>query len=193
MSETLALPLLFDAVAARFALDESPVVFEYGWKEAAKQLNQGPDGAARIVFVPGDEKFKLGKDLPVDKPGRNPRSLGTLEELFTVFIWAVDATATTERAQASAARKLYDQWYRAAYLATHTDGDNGLGPLTIVDQRWNKEKIESSFGAEIIVTATIQAAILDEADDVTTESDHVGFRGPLVELGETQMIITPTP
>jgi hypothetical protein len=195
MSETLVLPLLFDAVVAQFAADDEDTAFSFGWKEATKQINQGPGGANRIVFAPGDEAATLGKDLPPDKPGRNPRSLATLEELFTVYVWAVDATdaatLNNERAQYSAARKLYDKWRRAAYLATHTDGDTGLGPMTIVSAKWDLEKVERRFGAQIIVVASIQCAVLDVADFETTAADHVQFQGPITELDTSlQMTIT---
>jgi hypothetical protein len=194
MTSVLATELLFDAVQAEFTADESTVQFAWGQKEVAKQINQGPGGANRIVFVTGDESSNIGKIGAPDKPGRNPRPLYTLDELFTVHLWAVDGSAlNVERAQESAARKLLDKWLRAIYLATHTDGDTGLGPVAFVSLKWNRNKIERPYGAAIICVATIGAPILDIADDQTTESDHVGFRGPLVELGETQMLITPAP
>lgn len=198
MSEVFALPLLFDAVSAILATDVVPApAMAFGWKEAAKQINQGSGRANRIVFAPGDEVFGFGKDLPPDKPGRNPKPLATEEELFTVYIWAVDRTDTSERAQYEAARLLYDGWRRAMYLATHTDGDFGIGPMSIVSQRWNKgnqkNMIERPYGAEIIAVCTVNAMVPDVQDVELTDADNVGSVTTVHELTTvTRMVVTPT-
>jgi hypothetical protein len=198
MSEVLALPLLFDAVSAILATDVTPApTLAFGWKEAAKQINQGTGRANRIVFAPGDESYGFGRDLPPDKPGRNPRPLATEEELFTVFIWAVNRSDVSERAQYEAARFLYDGWRRAMYLVTHTDGDTGIGPMTILSQRWNKgaggKMVERPFGAEIIAVCSVQAMVPDLADAELTAADNVASDTTVHELTTvTRMVVTPT-
>lgn len=198
MSEVFALPLLFDAMSAILAADViPPPTMKFGWKEVAKQINQGTGRANRIVFAPGDEHFEFGKDLAPDKPGRNPRPLATEEELFTAYIWAVDnSDRNNERLQYEAARALYDAWRRALYLATHTDGDNGIGPAAVVMQRWSKsgDRLERPFGAEIIAVCTVQAMVPDIADDELGEADNVGSITTVHELlTTTRMVVTPTP
>lgn len=188
----LALPLLFNAVRAQFVADDSDAVVVFGWKEVAKQINQGPGGANRIVFKPGDKSNKGGPVLAPDKPGRNPRPLYTLNELFDVYIWAVDARALDdELAQVEAARLLHDQVLRALYLVTHTDGDKGLGPVAFGDWQWNKGPIERPFGAEIIQPCSIAAMVPDAVDLETTEADHVTARIPVVSQGVTMTIEAP--
>jgi len=192
VSEVLASHLLFDALKAQFAVDDLTTAFAWGRKEEAKQINQGPGGANRIVFAPGNETGDFGAVLAPDKPGRNPRPLATVDELGTFWLWAVSPDVNTERAQDRAARILYDQWLRAVYLVTHTDGDAGLGPVRIVSQHWNLDKIERSFGREIIVVVAIAAMVPDESFFETTEVDGIRANVPVLENGVSMTIIAPT-
>lgn len=160
---TLALPYLFDAVVARFALDAAaldppvaPVPQAFGWREPAKRT-----GALRIVWVPGDdESGDMGEVAAARNPGGNPRPLATLNELFTVYLEAVDLDAPeNERAQYIAARELYDAWLRAVYLAVH-------GAFAIQGQTWVTEKSVRRYGATIRVLCTVEAMVPDATNEL---------------------------
>jgi len=162
VGEVLALPLLFDAVKAGFAAELPDVSVVFGLKEVTKQINQGSGGANRVVFAPGDLSGKFADDLPPHGIGREPRPLATELEYFTVWIWGVDSSdLNDERKQYTAARLLYDVWRRAIYNATHTDGDNGVGPVVIYGQEWNIKRVERKWGAEIVAVCSVQAMVPD--------------------------------
>mgnify|MGYP000101882798 CR=1 FL=1 len=150
MSDTLALEALHDAVVARFTADATPCTLLFGWKERAQQAI-----APRIVMVPGDETGALGEWLPARQPGRNPRSLGTLGELFHVVISAQDPTAPeNDRAQYKVTRLLFDAWWRAAFLFAGAR-------LQLVAARWLVDRITRRFGGGMVVTCSYEAMIPD--------------------------------
>lgn len=151
MADTLALEALYDAVVAQFAADGTIAKQPFGWREVAKY----PVGA-RIAWVPGDPRFNVGADGPARNPGRNPRPIGTLHELFQCVISANDPSAPEdERAQYKATRLLYDAWRRAVYLAAR-------GTFTIESQEWLGDKTQRRFGTAIRVVCSIEAMIPDE-------------------------------
>lgn len=92
-------------------------VFQFGTREPAKRGD-----VYRVVFVPGDESGNAGALVAPRNPGRNPRPLHTLDELFTVYVEAFDSSAgkpEIELAQWKAARILWDAVIRAIYLSAH--------------------------------------------------------------------------
>ena len=146
-----ALPTLFDAVVARFDTDSTNVDQAFGWREPQKHKGE----RARIVWVPGDEGGNVGDIRSARNPGGNPRSIGTLGELFTVYIAANDPRAPeNERAQYEATRALFDAWFRAAYLAAH-------GTFAVTSATWNTSKNERRHGAEMICVCWVEALIPD--------------------------------
>jgi len=151
-----ALLQLFDAVVARFTLDNTVCVNLFGWRTPQQKSVTGN----RICWVPGDDGELGGVTWANSRPGQNPRSLGTLGELFTVWIRAADATdpamLENERVQYEAARTLFDAWYRAVYLHAH-------GTFTVESSEWMIEQNERRYGAGIRVVCSIQAKIPDEA------------------------------
>lgn len=165
MAIVLALPRLFDLVKAYVQLRAPTCACEFGWREPAK-WNAGADGK-RIVFMPGDLSGKLGKELPARQPGRLPRPLATLGELFTVYISAYDSTGPRdERKQYQAARELYDLFRSAMHAAAY-------GTVTVEDPAWNRSKTEHQSGAEIVVVCAVEAMVPDAAD-VDTEETTTG-------------------
>lgn len=165
MSDELAVEHVFDSVVARFASDAAaedppatPVPQSFGWREPFKRT-----GTTRIVWVPGDDSSSdLGAILPAREPGREPRRpLATLAELVTVYVEAVDLSdAENERAQYRAARRLFDAWFRAVYLAAR-------GAFSIRSSRWVDDKNLRRYGAALRTVIAIDAMIPDEALEST--------------------------
>ncbi len=157
MAVILALPRLFDAVIERFADEGTNIPNVFGWKQRARQGTSN-----RIVWVPGDESDSLGEVGAARDPGRNPRSLATLSEFFTVDIEAVDPTdSEDERDQYQAARLLFDAWWRAVYFAAR-------GTVTLVSASWIDVKRERRYGAGIRVVCALEAMIPDTEYEVAS-------------------------
>lgn len=162
----LALELLFDRVTARFE-GETPgrVEAAFGWKESARQTADRP----RIVWMPGDPQGGLGALKAPRRPGRTTRPLVTLDELFTVKLWAQDRSAPdSERAQYRAVRLLYDDWMRhvqRVVWALVDDGEapDGFGGISIISQRWDRKRTESQLGAALWVVGAIPAMVPDDS------------------------------
>lgn len=124
----------------------------FGWREPFVVV----DGtASRIVWVPGDDG-KLGDIEPARSPGRDPRPLATIGELFTVHLFAVDASdPENEAKQYTAARLLLDAWLRAVSLAPFH------GTVALRSASWVKPGATRSFGATIRVVASIESMVPD--------------------------------
>lgn len=159
----LPLEIVFDAVKALFDDEGPPVACVFGWREVPKQINQGPGGAARVVFVPGLDG-KAGEYMGARRPGRNPRPLRTLVESARVHCWAFDSTAPNdERAQYRAAMLLHDATVRAIELALRSaDAPNVPGDGKSFDEPvWIRKDSERAFGAELAFTLRVEHAIFD--------------------------------
>ncbi len=157
MTAVLALDVLHQAVVARFAAEASPPEQPFGWREPAKKL-----AGRRIVWVPGDDGA-LGELAPARHPGRNPRSLGTIHELVTVYVEAFDVTAPeNEKAQYIAVRLLLDAFLKAVYLAAH-------GTYRVRSMRWVTETANARrAGAAVRVVLDVDAMVPDvEAPTIT--------------------------
>ncbi len=180
MAIVLALPKLFDAVVARFAADGLSVPNLFGWRPPHQRETQ----SARIVWVPGDmDGGTLGDLGPAKQPGRDPRPLATLNELFTVLIRSSNAaTPENERAQYQAVRELYDAWYRACWRAARNT-------FFVQDQRWVVDQNDRRHGAELRVLCSIEAMIPDTANtDVTDETVSGDLTTALEDVEENDLI-----
>jgi hypothetical protein len=158
MGTILALPHLYDLVVARFADEGTSVPNLFGWR--APDLKDHA-GKPRIAWVPGDdESGELGELGAPKQPGRNPRSLATLGEIFTVRLWGEEPSdPENERKQYQAARELFDAWWRAVYLAMPAK-------VTVVSTEWLIDKKLRRSGAAIRVVCIIEAMVHDEALEV---------------------------
>jgi len=151
VSIVFAVTKAYDDVVARFAADGTSCEFFFGWREPPKQNPY----ARRIVVVPGDPSGAVGSVGAARFPGRNPRPLATLGELFTVVVEGYDATdARNERAQYQIVRELWDAYYRALYLSAH-------GTFEVLSMKWDVSKNTVQRGAMLVATIAIQAMIPD--------------------------------
>lgn len=189
MAVVLALPKLYDDVVARMDADAAaqdppiePVPQSFGWREPTKRSGS----SLRIVWVPGDDRTgELGEVAPARNPGRNPRPLATLRELFTVYIEAHDPSAPEiERTQYQAARELLDAWIRAVHLAS-------FGTYELSKPSWVIDKKERRFGATIRVLGTIEAMVPDEAHTLAPIYTRAAIDVSL--LDNTEAMETPAP
>jgi hypothetical protein len=151
VADTLALEQLYAAVVTRFTAEGTAAANVFGWRASAQQIA----GGARIAWKPGTPSGDLGKLGPARNPGRNPRPIATLRELFTVDISAVDPAAPEdESAQYHATRMLYDAWLRAVHLAAY-------GTYTVESEQWLIDKLNRRHGTAVRVVCSIEAMVPD--------------------------------
>lgn len=150
MPSKLGLVWLFEEVSARLAADGTPVTSQFGWRIPA----QHPYGN-RIAWVPGDPTGVLGQLAPPRNPGQTPRSLATLNEVFTVIINGQDpADPENEIKQYEICRYLHDAWFRAVYQVAY-------GISAIRAEQWITDKLERRHGAALRVVCELQTVIPD--------------------------------
>jgi len=179
----LALPTLFDAVVARFELDGSAPVQTFGWRQPTKHKRT----TARIAWVPGTPSGQVGDVGAPKKTGDRDtyRSLGTLGELFTVYIEANDPVRPEdERAQYTVTRLLFDAWLRAVYLAAH-------GTFEIQSLDWNTEKNERRNGTELVCVCSIEASIPDSPWTLAPDDTEADITTSLEDVSEQTLTATP--
>jgi hypothetical protein len=164
LTETATLLGIIDGLDEDLGVAVMPYRFCFGRRERTKQINQGIERGGRIVFDWGDPSGALGKEVAAQKVSTgavgtraNPRSLGSLLESYTVWVWGYDNQyPTNELAQYIAARELYDEVYRACYLHGRAGGDpGGLYPLN--SPKRDTVHVERPFGAEIEAVGMISA------------------------------------
>jgi hypothetical protein len=152
VADTLAVEYYYEAIATRFAAEGTPVTCVFGWRTPA----QHPEGN-RIAWVPGDPSGKMGELAPARQPGRDPRPIATLRELFTLYLDAVDTDdVENETLQYRAVRLLFDAWLRAMYLAAH-------GNFQIRSVDWLSDgTLERRYGATARVVVAVDSMVPDE-------------------------------
>lgn len=152
----LVWPLLYQGVVDFFA-EESTVCENYfGWTGPTRKPKA--PGLRKVSWVPGDDKGDAGAhSQPLAQP--SARSLATLGEVFTIYVYAADPNTPTELAQYAAARLLYDAWFRAVWHACAKVGT--VGRFAILSLTWETEKKERPHGACLRAVCTVQAQIPD--------------------------------
>ena len=187
-----AVAALYDAVVARFAV-EGPMLADaitptpnvFGWRTPAQQLVN----SNRICWVPGDPAGGLGAFLPPISGSAQPRSLGTVEELFFCDIIAADPTAPeNERAQYEATRTLFDYWWRAIYHAAYAIGAGGQ--LGIVREEWLTEKTERRYGAVLRATCSVLTPVPDMPPDGSGGTTAPADTGAIIDVHELDVTET---
>lgn len=151
MTDSLALEKLYADVVTRFTAEGPAAANVFGWRASKQQIAAG----ARIAWQPGNPAGDMGKLGPARNPGRNPRPIATLRELFTVDISAVDPSAPEDEAkQYKATRLLYDAWLRAVHLAAY-------GTYTVESEQWIVDKVNRRHGTAVRVVCSIEAMVPD--------------------------------
>lgn len=161
MADTLALEKLYADVVARFAAESTAVPNTFGWREPKHRGGQ----QNRICWVPGDPSGAVGEVASARSPGGNPRSIGTLAEMFTLYVEGRDTTAPeNELAQYKAVRLIFDAWFRAAYLSVRN-------LLHVKSMAWMVDRTTRRHGATLRAVCTVQAMIPDTAYDAAEDVD----------------------
>jgi len=160
------------AVAAYFADRGVSAAVALGWRDRARQDNQGaPDGANRVVFELGEDAGRLaaphgpGARFDDDShPTSTRRSLANWEEALTVSVWASDASAPTdEEAQIEATETLFEWVIRAVHDFQHVQAVWGAVKRSITPS-------ERLFGLEIRAQLTLKHPMFDAEEDVVYPS-----------------------
>lgn len=177
---------LSDAVRAYFvATNVAANVPACGWKERGKQINQGPGGASRVIFMPGKYTGEPGppKVLEGGRIGRaqrktnlNPRELVSWDRVSTVSVWGVDAMRSDdEEAQIEATETLFECTVRAMHNSVDlvTGVPLGAGAIEWGDVFLVAPPTERGFGREMLVTFVHKAVFFDDEIDTAFPSAAV--------------------
>lgn len=177
---TLALENLFNTVQASFVADGIHAVNLFGWR-IPTQHPYGP----RVAWVPGDPSNSVGLTTAPRGPGGNPRALGMLNELCTVYITAQDPSdPENEQAQYHIVRMLHDAWFRAVYKAAH-------GTFYIRSEGWETKRSERRHGATLRVVFEIQAPVLDRLPDPPLIDDGIDQDNITDAVAEAHALVPP--
>lgn len=163
---------LFTGVQAYLtAKGQTGITVASGFKERAKQINQGSGGANRIVFIPGDPKSgKGGQYDAIRGPGLRPvyaasdvtqvapvgyvRAIVDRARTIFVSVWSYDATAAENEHAQLIANDSLTQWAERAIAAV------GLANLEWVNFAYSLPGIRS-FGLETLIQLRLQEPSFD--------------------------------
>lgn len=149
-----------------------------GEREIAKQTNQGPGRANRVVFSPGDDSGNAGEYAAARNPGRNPRPVRTLVASCRVFVWAFDGSAPNdEERQYEAVWTLHDWTVLAIHRKAH-------GTYQLASPRWVSKAVERTFGKELMFMLQLEVPILDTPHPVAPAGIGPAITNYLAATGE---------
>ncbi len=174
---------LVDGVAAFFVANEITAVVERGWKARAKQINQGPGRANRVIFMPSKADGGAGaivnpRQVGLIEVGEDPalpeytiRPLSDWSRSLIVSMWAYDGdSANDEGAQCDAVDALF-RWTQIAVQA-----------VAFGNAVWNETKFtvpaERAFGLELLAGLTYQSPVFDMPLEIARPAPLV-TKGPL--------------
>lgn len=140
-----------------------------GWKEPAKQVNQGAGRANRVVFIPSASNGRGGSIGATQQPGARrfgtvpndveTRALFDWERLVTVAVWAVDTDAPNdEEKQIEAVEDLFEWTIRAVHAFARNNARWG-------EVSWLASPIERQFGRELQASLTFRHPLFDSPAD----------------------------
>lgn len=180
---------------AKFCPPGTNIVF--GWKERWKQINEGTNGANRVVMLPGDENGQDGPLEGANGPGEGIVADGTIanvqganvivqptqvsvaartifvgQDYVTFSIWAAEQTTADEIAQQQVIRQLYEYVLRACKNSTI-----GEGNLVWIKRGFNINQNERRFGVEYVAVAQLETPYLDAMSTVVFPTNPSAQRG----------------
>lgn len=168
---------LVDGIRAYFTKYGVTSVVDVGFRARARQDNQGPGRANRVVLLPGDTGGRAGRIFEVREGGERPiydpadptkivayvRTIGDWERSFVVSVWACDTTtdaqARSELAQIVAVTHLLE-WTKRAIDSV------GFARLVYGDTTFTIPKT-TSLGQEVLLSVTYRHPLFDIPREVT--------------------------
>lgn len=161
-------------VAEFLAANGLTTTVKVGWKERAKQINQGGGRANRVVFIPSDPSGKSGsltaphfagdRDVraAIDAPrAATMRELAGWNRIVTVSVWACDGEhPEDEEAQIEALETLFEWTVRAVHSAPGAFANAQWGDVTCTPIQ------ERQFGRELLVGLTFRQPLFDQPREV---------------------------
>lgn len=162
-----ALEGMVRAVSAFFVAQGVTATVDVGWTKRFRQDNQGPGGANRIVFIPGDFDPTPGTMKPLkygaltlegaqNQVNNVPRlrTIAWLHALYTCSVWASDPAAPTdERRQIWKTKQLFRWTLQAMQNALDPVTGQPVGGANILDYGpvgWMLPPGEGAFGRELL-------------------------------------------
>jgi hypothetical protein len=134
-----------------------PFVGTTGWKQREQQLNVSPQGANRMLFIPGT--LAGGDEGALENPRRtagNPRSLARWARVLTVSLWSVDKTdPQNEELQIEASDNLLEAAMQALVHVAHDD---------VIFSKVSRDPAASKnlpFGREVLLEFVHREHLLD--------------------------------
>lgn len=155
---------LVASVRTYFTSNAVTATARLGWKQPTQQINQGPGGANRVIFIPSDPSGRGGSlDGGARQPGprvfggdTTARSLVSWKRLVTVSVWAVDTSDPhDEEKQIEAVEDLFEWTIRAVHAYAHADARWG-------EVVWTVSPIEHVFGRELRAALTLNLPMFDK-------------------------------
>lgn len=152
---------------------------DVGWTARSRQSNQGPGGAARVVFIPG--RYKAGEGAPSsldagtlgrigeqNQDDGDPalRALAWWPYPVTCSVWAVDPDQPTdERGQIGAVEDLLELTIQAIHNAVDPVTQTNVGFANVLEwgpATWTLPPGERAFGRELTFTFVLQVPLRDQ-------------------------------
>lgn len=183
-------------VQAFFQAQGLTATVAFGWKARSQQLNQGPGGASRVVFMPGrvppdsdaPKSIDAGEILQPRMPTANkdnPRALRQWKQLVTLSVWGVAGDGYTgglglgdEASQYAATIDLFEATLQAIQGAVWLDhaGERhsvGLADVVLEQASWVQPPVEMGFGRELYVVFTHRGPLYDLPRAIATPQPAV--------------------
>lgn len=184
------LPALVRGVRAYFAAYGVTANVVLGWNARNSQINQGPGGANRVCFIPGEFDGstgapKVAKAGTMDRNAaqnfvsHNPRmrALAWWHEPITVSCWAVDPSQPQdEESQIEATNALQEATVAAIHNATDPVTGFAVGFANIEEWGavgWTLPPGENAFGRELTFGLTLLSPLFDAPIQLVTPAASV--------------------
>jgi hypothetical protein len=181
MTTESAIVLLYRDIVAYFEAVDPKVSVVFGRRERWKQINQGTDGANRIVMMPG--KLEDGGDGElggVDGPGEmldgttaTPRGLFRQEKVVTFSIWVADTTNDPQAQDEAQQEEVLEHMFELLLQAL-SRAPSGAAEVVPGSYRYNANPNELRFGIEYLAEFTLGTVYHDqESEWVLPSGAHV--------------------